>query len=74
MHCKLSDSCHHSLGCNHKDVADYCNYHLLNYVDQTTKEFKGKVYPNLNTPQKPVDFDKVREDRMNNPLDPYEKD
>jgi hypothetical protein len=75
MNCKLVSSCPLSLGCLHKDVAEVCNYHLLNYIDQTSKEFKKQVYPNLNSIQEPIDYNKIRENnKMKNPLDPYEKD
>jgi len=65
------------VGCNHKDLAEFCSYHRLNYTDPADRGFKLAVYPNLNNPPKEPDYGRIREireNRMKNPLDPYEKE
>ena len=46
MDCKLPDSCPYSQTCTHKDLAEFCPYHRLNYTDPS-QEFKEAVYPTI---------------------------
>ena len=74
MNCNIQTSCPFNILCNHKDLAEFCSYHRLNYVDPADKEFKPAVYLNLNNPPKEPYYDKIRENKMKNPMDPYEKE
>ena len=63
MDCKLPDSCPYSSGCDHKDVAEFCPYHRLNYNDFSSREFKRAVYLSLNPIPEPK-YDTLRKDAL----------
>jgi hypothetical protein len=60
MDCQIPESCPYSRTCAHKDVAEFCPYHRLNYVDATSKEFREPVYPTLTPVLKEPDYVELR--------------
>ena len=59
MDCKLLDSCPYTSTCSHKDLAEFCAYHRLNYNDFASREFVRPIYPSLN-PKSDPNYDKLR--------------